>query len=338
MAVTIKDVAKRVGVATSTVSRVLKNNPNISEETKARVRQAIDELGYVPNSAAQNLATKKTQNIGLILPPLKTPERKSDPFFMTVMSQISEVFNQQGYTATLVSGNDLETLVATVKMMHQNKRVDGFILMYSLEKDPVLDYLLSEDIPFVMLGTPYDKANEIRYIDNDNMTLGKTATQFLLQQGHEKIIFVGRNQTEFVHQERYQGYVLEMMRHHLESESFFALESPTEVERLLECLRVTKPSAMVVSSDLLAMKIIPFLAQQGFVAGEQFALISINNSLFSTLAHPYLTTVDIHAEDLAKQSAQLMLDVLANPHLPLTKYIIPHEIVIRETTPTDLAK
>lgn len=334
MAVTIKDVAKRVGVATSTVSRVLKDNPNISEETKRKVRQAIAEMGYVPNSTAQNLASRTTQNIGLILPPFTTPERSSDPFFMVMISEVSQVLNEKGYTATIVSQYDVESLAKTVQQMHQNKRVDGFILMYSLADDPVLNYLLSEDIPFVMLGTPAQYANEIRYIDNDNLMLGRTATQFLLQQGHQRIVFVSPNRAEFVYQERFNGYYLEMKSHHLQPVDQFALENPSDVERFIEMIRLNRPTAMVVSDDLFAVKMIPFLAMQGLKVGENFALISINNSIFSTLSHPYLTTVDIHIKELAEQSAQLILKVLQDDNTPLTKYIIPHQIVVRETTPT----
>lgn len=334
MAVTIKDVAKRVGVATSTVSRVLKDNPNISEETKRKVRQAIAEMGYVPNSTAQNLASRTTQNIGLILPPLTTPERSSDPFFMLMISEISQVLNKNGYTATIVSQHDLETLTSTVQQMHQNKRVDGFILMYSLAGDSVLSYLLDENIPFVMLGTPAERANDIRYIDNDNLTLGRTATRFLLDQGHQNIIFASPSHDEFVYQERFNGYYLEMKNHGLSPMNSFALENPQDMEQFIQMIQKKNcPTAMVVSDDLFAVKIIPFLAMQGLNVGENLALISINNSIFSTLSHPYLTTVDIHIKELAEQSAQLILDVLKDESTPLTKYIIPHQIVVRETTP-----
>lgn len=336
MGVTIKDVAKRVGVATSTVSRVLKDSPNISEKTKEEVRMAIKELGYVPNVAAQNLAMRKTKNIGLILPPMDTPERTADPFFMTVVSEISRCLNEDGYTATMAANKTTDELVKTIRLMHQNKRVDGFILLYSIENDPILNYLLDEKVPFVMLGTPFDRSEAIRYIDNDNLALGKTATQFLIEQGHERILFAGQNHHEFVLNERYNGYREVMEAHGLNAEPFFELTQPSEVDRFMKCLEKNQPTAMVVSNDIFAVKLIPFLATMGLNVGGNFSLISMNNSIFATLSHPYLTTVDIHTQELARKSAEVMVEALEKEDFPITNTIIPYEIVVRETTPEDV--
>lgn len=331
MAVTIKDVAKKAGVATSTVSRTLKNQPNISEATKAKVRKAMKELGYVPNVAAQNLANRSTQTIGLILPPDFHQNRVQQPFFMDVISEISQYLNTQQYTASLVCDSDFDALLSLVKQMYQQRRVDGFIVLYSVEKDPVTQYLLSEDVPFVMLGMPDIDENKIRYVDNDNVSVGRTATRFLLERGHKRFAYVGRSAKELVYQERYNGYLLEMQRAGLSQQGFFDIEQATSYDQFAQYLKEEEPTALFVADDVLAIKLLPWLAQYGYKVGENFSLISVNNSVFSTLFHPYLTTVDIHVTELALQSAQLMVQLLKDHQLPLTKYIIPHDVIIRET-------
>lgn len=331
MAVTIKDVAKRAGVATSTVSRTLKDQPNISEATKEKVRRAMKELGYVPNVSAQNLANRLTNTIGVILPPAENQKRMQHPFFMDAMSALSEALNEQQYTVSLAFGKTKEALLETIKMMHQQRRVDGFIMLYSLEKDPVLTYLLDEKIPFVVLGAPEQYKNDIRYVDNDNVSVGRSATRYLLDRGHENIIFIGRSPKEMVYQERYNGYFLEMQREGKVCHPLFNSDDPQSVSHLIDYIQAEHITAIVVGDDVLAVKLIPFLAQYNFIVGENGSLISVNNSVFSTLYHPYLTTIDIHVEELAKQCALLIVELLKNKELPLTKYIIPHEVIVRES-------
>ena len=149
---TIKDVAKRAGVSPSTVSRTLKDSPAISEETKVKVRAAMDELGYVPNSAAQMLATGLTHSLGVVLPPLTDRENISQPFYMEILAAINEEASCNSQVVSIATGATLEELVKQVELMHRQKRADGFIILYSETKDPVKDYLLKERVPFVVVG------------------------------------------------------------------------------------------------------------------------------------------------------------------------------------------
>ena len=101
---TIKDVAKKAGVSPSTVSRTLKDNPAISEETKIKVRAAMDELGYVPNIAAQVLATGLTHSLGVILPPLTNRENISQPFYMEILTAINEEASCNSQVVSIATG------------------------------------------------------------------------------------------------------------------------------------------------------------------------------------------------------------------------------------------
>ena len=105
MSVTIKDVAKEVGVAPSTVSRTLKDHPSISKETKERVRKAMDKLGYVPNVSAQNLANKYVNTIGVILPATSSKERSNNPFYLEMLMAMNEEASQQKVTIAIASGH-----------------------------------------------------------------------------------------------------------------------------------------------------------------------------------------------------------------------------------------
>ena len=118
MAVTIKDVAREAGVATSTVSRTLKDSPLISENTKVKVRQAMQKLGYTPNFAAQNLANKSTQTIGVILPVGTMGNPAQNPLFLEMIQEIGVVCNEQKYMISLATGKTMAELKDSVRLMH----------------------------------------------------------------------------------------------------------------------------------------------------------------------------------------------------------------------------
>lgn len=181
--VTIKDVAAKAGVNPSTVSRVLKDNKSISQKTKDKVRQAMAELGYVPNVAAQMLASGLTYNIGLIFPPLLTPDRLSEPFFMQILSTITSEAKLHDFTVSIATGMTVDELEEQVKLMYRQKRVDGFIVLYSDPEDPVRRYLMDNKVPFVIVGAPEGYENDITYIDNDNQLMGRRAVEYLYEKG-----------------------------------------------------------------------------------------------------------------------------------------------------------
>ena len=190
MAVTIKDVAALAGVSPSTVSRTCKNNPSISDETKNKVRKAMAQLGYEPNFQASNLASQNTRTIGIILP-VSAREVYENSFYLEAIRGISQFCNQRQYINTVVTGQDEEEVLQAVRSMTRSGQADGFIVLYSKQKDPVIDYLYNEGLLYVLIGKAYQFANQTIYIDNDNLLAGQEATEYLYRLGHQKIAYLG---------------------------------------------------------------------------------------------------------------------------------------------------
>ena len=138
MAVTIKDVAALAGVSPSTVSRTCKDNPSISWETKEKVRRAMAQLGYEPNFQASNLATQNSRAIGIILPPSER-EAFENPFYLEAIRGISQFCNKRQYSNTVITGRDDQEILQVIRTMTRSGQVDGFILLYSRQKDPIVD-------------------------------------------------------------------------------------------------------------------------------------------------------------------------------------------------------
>ncbi len=331
MSVTIKDVAKEVGVAPSTVSRTLKDHPSISSETKEKVRKAMVKLGYVPNVSAQNLANKYVNTIGAILPVIGSKERKSNPFYLEIITAMNEEASQQKVTLSIASGKTQQELLENVQLMYRQKRVDGFIMLYVEEDDIVLDYLLENNVPFTMIGQPYKFHNEASCVDNDNQLLGFTATQHLVDKGHEKIVFVTNNQQENFFRERYYGYQKAMTENKLSSLPVMPLIQPGDFIKFDEILKEKEISACIAIDDMFALRLIQMINLSGFRVPDDISVISFNNSIFTSLLHPYITSIDVNTAQLGKVAVQEFLSQLKNPEEIKKRVIIPHKLIENET-------
>lgn len=320
MAVTIKDVAKRAGVNASTVSRAIHNHSAISDKTKEKVKKAMADLGYSRNSAAQMLASGKAGAIGVIFPPIAN--KSEQPFFMKILTAINEEARQNKITVSIASGHTNEELLSQVRVMYQEKRVDGFIVLYAGEADDVRNYLLADKISFVIVGTPIERANEITAVDNDNKLMGAEGAQYLANLGHKKMAFVTNTNKGEVFHERYRGF----------SEKIQSLGLSGHLLNTTEKLTIGETTALVVLDDILAIKVIQGLTERGVNVPNDISVISFNNSVFASLIHPYLTTFDINITQLGHRSVQKLLHLLADPTDFKEKVTVPFELKVREST------
>ncbi|WP_414055720.1 LacI family DNA-binding transcriptional regulator [Macrococcus equi] len=331
MAITVKDVAKKAGVATSTVSRVVNNHPSISEATKKKVQKVMDELGYVPNIAARNLGKRTSNAIGIILPPLNSKERMANPFFLEIIEAITDKARSNNMTTAVAVAKTLDDLLEDVKVMHTQKQVSGFILAYAHQGDPVIKYLTDNDIPFTLIGQPYTQHESVNYIDNDNQLLGQHATEYLINKGHKNILFVTNSIKEGIYFERYFGYQKAMIIHQLNPYESVSIIEHTDYADFEDTLMTTKATAIVVIDDIFALRIMQLIEMYGYRVPDDISIITFNNSVLSTLTHPYLTTIDIDVAQLGHAAVNMLIRHLNGEHISNTKIVVPHELVERET-------
>lgn len=331
--VTIKDVAERAGVNASTVSRALKDSTAISQKTKDKVRQAMAELGYVPNVAAKMLASGLTHSIGVVLPPLTKPDRISQPFFMDILTTINAEATKQDFTVSIATSDSVEGLVEQVQLMYRQKRVDGFIILYSEQEDPVRDYLLANAISFVVVGAPEGHEDKITYIDNDNQLMGKIAVDYLYENGHQKLLFVTDDKDSEVYRERYRGYCrgAKSLGLPIVDSVLFAHRNPDVLDHFVTLLQREEATGLVVIDDLLSVRLMQFLSFYQIRVPDQVSVVSFNNSTYSRIIHPYLSTFDININNLGRTSLNRLLDKLQHPHKPAEKVTVPFTLKKRES-------
>lgn len=335
MGATIKDVAKLAGVSPSTVSRTCANHPSISNETKEKVRKAMDELGYEPNFQASNLASKISKTIGIVLP-ISDSEMYKNAFHLEAIRGIGEFCNQQQYMNTLVTGNSEKELLHVIKSMMKTGKVDGFIMLYSKKDDIVLEYLCNESITFSLIGKASVHTNQIVYVDNDNVSAAKEATDYLIEMGHTRIAFLYTDEKSMFIRDRKNGYMLSLAEHQIPYEPRYCLEQSyyqSDFEEDLATLFESNdpPTAIIASDDILAVALEKRLFKLNKRIPEDVSMIAFNNSLFSKLMNPPLTCVDVNPYQLGVEAASQTINHIENPNLLATKIIVPHKIIERKS-------
>lgn len=335
MAVTIRDVAEATNVSPSTVSRVISDNPRISQKTKEKVRLAMKELGYHPNFIARSLVNQTTNVIGVVFPS-SGDTAFQNPFFTEVLRAISEGAHDEKFGIQLTTGKTEEEILNDVIQMVQGKRVDGLILLYSRQDDPIIDYLLEQNIPFVLVGQPTSKADYITYVDNDNCLAANEGTKGLIGLNHKRIAFIGGVNGLMVTNKRLAGYKqaleeanIPVQEEYIIFDDFLIEGGKHAVEKLLALQEL--PTAVLVTDDLMAMGVMQSLNEEGLRIPEDVAILSFNNTIFSVLSNPPLSSVDIHIFDLGLEAINQLVKRIKNPEEPISHSIIPYEIVIRSS-------
>lgn len=335
MAITIKDVAKKAGVATSTVSRTIQDHPSISEKTKKNVRLIMKELGYQPNLAARGLVNKNTRTIGIILP-VSDGAAFQNPFFLEMIRGISKTCNEKKYMVAIASGTTEEELLESIRMMAKGGRADGFIVLYSKKEDQVINYLHQENLEYAIIGKPYQYENEILYVDNDNQLAGKDAANYLIGLNHQKIAYICSDMDEMVTAERLIGYQQALTAANIAidptyivTESFQDTENKQQLTSLF--LADEHPTAVVASDDIVAMSLTHLLKDIGLSVPDDISIISFNNSIFAEMIQPALTSIDVHIDYLSSQVVEKLVEFIEGRQTIAMKVILPHKIIERDS-------
>ena len=326
MAVTIKEIAAAAGVSPSTVSRTINDHYSISEKTKQKVRKIMDELGY-----KGEVQIKQMRNIGVVFPKSHI-DAYENPFYMEAMRGISKVCNQQNYTMSIITGADESELRKSIN----NANVDGYIFLYSDVEDKIINYMYDENLLFVLIGKATKMINKTLYVDNDNFQAGFEACEYLIQKGHQRIGYIGSHAKKIFSEDRKKGYLKALENHNLKiNQNYIKTISTTTYYNstpLIDLLkREDHPTAFIVSDDIRALILEKAIHDANLIIPDDISIISFNNSIFSRLMNPPLTSIDVNAKQLGIEAATQIIKHIENPELYATKIIVPYYMVERKS-------
>jgi len=316
VAVTIKDVAKLAGVNPSTVSRVIANNPLISQKTREKVLKVMTELDYHPNLVARNLVSRITQTIGVLMPQ-SAENLFLNPFFPEVLRGISTAARRDGYDILLAMGETEEEEKETISRMVHGRRVDGLILLISRVENQLGDYLKSTDFPIAIVGKPPHDWG-LCWVDNDNVDASYKATQYLLKLGHRAIGCITGSLEFVVSLDRLAGYKNALAESGVEYDRRLVIQGEFSQKggyEAMNALLTTEPAitAVLVFDDVMAFGAIHQAHEQGRNVPADISIIGFNNTPLSNFVSPPLTTVDIFPYRLGTRVTELIIQRIENP-------------------------
>lgn len=328
--VTIRDVAERAGVSSSTVSRVLNGSASISPATAQAVREACQALHYVPDFTARGLSGHKTHTIGIIVPDI------SNPYFSALCMAAEASASACGYRAILCNTlhEPVNELDAIDRMLSQ--RVDGLLIAAHSPYTQAQHAALLGALPCVYLGSNHGPG--CSYVEVDNELGAYEAAQYLHRLGHRRIVFLGGRQGSRTLEQRLRGYRRSMLSNGFTPRPIAAPDGTEDLrawchQEAGRLFREAGPSgldAIIAYSDILAMQVLEAAEDCGLRAPEDFSIIGFDDIALGRLPHIRLTTVS-QQEARAGELAVRRLLAQINDGADATGDILEPELRIRST-------
>lgn len=333
--VTVNDVAELAGVSPSTVSRVVSNNPRISKATRVKVLKCMDELGYYPNANARSLAIKKTGTVGIIIP-TTSEDYFSNPFFSECIKGIIRGASSSDYDLLISTNTEKGEELKIIQKFIKGSKVDGIILMTSKEEDECIDYLLSMDFPFSLIGTAFDEDEKINQVDNDNYKAAYELTKHIIDSGRNRIAIIVGDMNLMVSKKRVAGYKQALIDCNIDFDENLlfsgSFDEKIGYDYAEEISKIEPlPDGLVVTDDLVALGAVKAFENLGINIPKDIAIASFNNSVFAKHSNIPLTSVDINAIELGRQAMNLLVTAIEEETRG-KKVSIPHKIYKREST------
>lgn len=334
MSVTIKDLATYVGKSITTVSRALADYDDVSPVTKQLVRQAVEELGYEPNTIARQLQKKRTDTIALLLP--SEPARFSDPFFGELLAGIVDKAAERAVDLLVASHYSEESERQNYLKYIRSRRVDGFILIRTRRKDQRIELLRKHATPFVAFGR-VEGDNDFHLIDEDGESGIRQIVDHLVSLGHRRLAYISEPSYLTKAWYRLQGFRSGMSAHQLTIEPALLCEGGFRqrsgrllTEKLLNLEH--PPTAIVTGNDLLALGAISAAQGRGLMVGQDISITGFDDIVLAEYAQPPLTTVHQPAHEIGTQLCKMLLDLIDGREIANPQVILQPSIVIRQSS------
>lgn len=335
---TIRDVAKAANVSPSTVSRVLNNNPRISDRTKKKVLKVIKELNYHPNNLARNFANQRSKMIGLI-EDLNEVEAFNNIYFYKVIFGLEKTICEYGYNLMFINYNNRENKDIFKKLIME-KRVDGIIFPSFLFNKNILSFFKKKNFPFVLLGEPFDSMNKVNWVDVDNKLAGELVTQHLIDKAYHKIAFIGPSFKVNFSYKRFIGYKETLRKNDFEMNSNYVLtDINTEksayiaMNNLLE--KHNELDAVICVNNLIAYGALKAIKEKGLNIPENFGIVTFDKFPLANYLEPKLTTVDLDLVALGVEAGKTLVQSIENniskkQHTIISTFLVEEESTLRK--------
>lgn len=317
---TIKDIAKACGVGVSTVSRVLNDRPDVSDEVRRRVLAEVERQGYIPNNSARDLVKTQSDAIGVVMRGI------GNPFFSDLLKTVTREIDRRGYTMVLRQIGSDEDEVKTGAILQREKKLRGLVFLGGR-----FDYTSAElsliSVPYVFCSYTNRfgslKAEDYACVSIDDYQTAYCAVEELIRLGHRHIaVLLPSCSDRSISQLRYKGYLAALADNGIAEdpnliEETGSFDMPGAYRSMLELLDRNRDfTAVFTVSDMMAMAAMKALTDHGLRVPEDCSVIAIDGLTTSEYTIPTLTTMVQPAEEMGRESVSILLDMVENRAAP----------------------
>lgn len=304
--ITIKDIARALGISPSTVSRALKNHPDISEETKQQVRELAANVNYRPNAVAISLRQTRTNTLGIVIPEIV------HHFFSTVISGIDDEAFEQGFSTMICQTNESREREKRAVLTLLDKRVDGVLVSVSKTTDDVSHLRAIQDngTPIVFFDRICEQIESNR-VTSDDYEGARIAVHHLVDVGCRRIAILRGSDHMLISRQRRDGYVAALREHGLEIREDFDIEADSAegvraaADKIITI--ATEIDGIFAINDDTAIAAIKLLQRNSYRVPDDIAVIGFGDGPSSELVSPTLSTVQQKGYEIGREAAQMLI-------------------------------
>ena len=330
---TLATVADEAGVSRQTVSNALNNPDLLRPETLERVQEVIERLGYSPNRAARQLRTRSSHLIGLRFEPV--PEGPSNALMDRFLHSVVEAASRTGHHVLLFSGDPDDPLDGYDDLL-RSTAVDAFVVTDTYAGTPQAGFLQERGAPFVAFGRPWDDPDaDHAWIDVDGAHGARLATEHLLEQGHQRVAWLGWERSSRLGEDRRSGWEAALRDAGVDSSGLGVRVSDNvdagrmAAHRLLEDRSIT---ALACASDTLGIGALHACAERGLRPGAEIGVVGFDDSLAAQVSWPGLSSVRQPLEDVAVELVRILHMVLAHKPIEQRGRMLRPALVVRRSS------
>jgi DNA-binding LacI/PurR family transcriptional regulator len=329
--ITIYDISKETGFSPTTVSKAFNNYPDISSKTKQKILDKAKELGYIPNSHARTLITKKSWTIGVLFDE-KLNIGIKHPIFSAIIESFKKSIESKGYDLLFISKDIGNTKISYLEHC-KIRDIDGVIIISSNFKNREIQELIDSDIPCVLMDEEDDKASTV---NSDNLRGCFLAIEYLYSLGHRKIAHIHGSLDTYAGDMRKKGYIkaiekvgLDIKEDYMVDGGYFTYDGGYKaMETLLSLDDI--PTAVFVAGDYMAVGAISAIKEKGLRVPQDISIIGYDDIEICKYITPKLATIRQDTELIGENASTVLINSIGNKSTR-SSVIVPVELIRRES-------
>lgn len=331
--ITIKDLSKFLSLSTSTISRALLHDKNVNEETRKRVLDAAEKLGYKPNLTALNLQSGQSRTIGFVVPEMITP------FSSSVLKGIQNILYPLGYRIIITQSDEDPLIERKNLQLLEEFNVDAIIinLCHETHNNEVYQNIMDKGTPLIFFDRIPHKSLDVSKVIIDDAIKASLMVEYLIKTGRKRIVHIMGPSTIRNAVERVNGYKRILMKYNIFDENLIIQTDGMTFEHGKKAVKqlLNKDiefDSIFAFSDTLAMGAMNFLLEQKVRIPDEVAIASFSGTELSTMVYPQLTSVQQPLEKMGEEAAKLALEKIKNSIAPSQSILMDAELVYRAST------